>query len=247
VIREALIWLATPCSTAARWEGHLADAISLQQRAARCRIAWASHIEHCHKAVRASIETCDRHRTALILGSGLALEYPLAEIATRFRRVVLADAVHLLPLRRLARQYPNVELHGCDLTAGIPAIDDVDWVVSCNLLSQLPLIPLQRMRRRRSNIRDEVLEAHGREIMARHLDQLGAIGASRCLIADAEQSLRDRSGNLVEHSDYAGVLDLDRHAYSTWEWNIAPAGELPDGLSAMHRVVACHWPARQEA
>lgn len=242
MIREAIAWLLTPCSPEARWQGHLAAAIALQQRAARCRVAWAGHVAQCHQAVRTSFDRCERHRTALILGSGLALEYPLAALAARFERVVLADIVHLWPLRQLARRHPHVELLACDLSTGLPIGDDVDWVVSCNLLSQLPLIPMRRMQRRRPETDAATLEACGRDIMARHLDWLGAIDAVRCLIADAEQTVRDRNGRVVDHADYAAAFDLDRHAYATWEWRIAPPGELPAGLSATHRMTACHWP-----
>ena len=239
MIREACAWLVTPCSTQARWQGHLAAAIALQQRAARCRPAWASHLAQCHGAVRTSLADCERHRTALVLGSGLALEYPLAEIAARFERVVLADIVHLWPLRRLARRHSNVELLACDLTAGLPSIDRVDWVVSCNLLSQLPLIPVRRLLPATD---DTAREVCGRDIMAHHLDRLGAIDAVRCLIADAEQTVRDRNGEIVEHTDYSAVFDLDRHAYASWEWLVAPPGELPEGLSAIHRITASRWP-----
>lgn len=242
MIAEALAWLATPCSLDARRHGHLAAAIALHSRAARCRSAWAGHIAHCHQAVRHSLAHCRNHRTALVLGSGLALEYPLAELAARFRRVILADVVHLWPLRRLARRFANVELLACDLAEGLPAIADADWVLSANLISQLPLIPVERIGRRQRQVDEGTLEAHGREIMARHLDGLAAIDAERCLIADAEQSVRDRSGKVVDHADYAAVFGFDRCAYATWRWDIAPPGELSDGLSASHRMVACRWP-----
>lgn len=265
MLREIFTWLRTPCPPAARRLGHLAAAIGLESRARRCRAAWAAHIEHCHAAVRQSLSHCGQHRTALVLGSGLALEYPLAELSARFARVILADIVHLPALRRQAKRYPNVELAYCDLTglaaalvelprgsgaaaiealptaSRLPAVDDVDWVVSCNLLSQLPLLPVAWLAHRSPQVDTDTLEQWGRRLMRRHLDDLAACGGERCLIADAEQTTRDRHGRLLERADIGKVLDLERRAYASWSWPVAPPGELADGLTAEHRVVACRW------
>ena len=267
MIREALTWLATPCSRAARRIGYLGEAIGLESRARRCRQAWAAHIEHSRHAVMQSVARCDQRRTALVLGSGLALEYPLAELAAQFRHVVLADIVHLPALRRHARRFGNVELVACDLTgltdallamrpdatpadlaALVPGAPDlpvgnVDWVVSCNVLSQLPLLPAAWLGRRCAQLSADALERWGRNVMARHLAWLAAFDAERCLIADAAQTTHDCNGRVVEHADIAAAFGLDRHAYASWDWRIAPPGELPDGLSASPRVVACRWPA----
>lgn len=267
MLREALTWLATPCAPAARRIGYLGAAIGLESRARRCRAVWAEHLRHCRRAVTQSLTHCTRHRTALILGAGLALEYPLAELSAQFRRVILTDIVHLPTLRRQARRHANVELAACDLTgltdavaalrrdatatdlaalvAAQPRLDvgEVDWVLSSNVLSQLPLLPATWLRRRCARLSDDALECWGRAIMARHLSWLAALDAERCLIADAAQTTRDRAGRILEHADIAAAFDLDRHAYATWDWTIAPQGELPDGLSACHRVVACRWPS----
>lgn len=267
MLAEILTWLATPCPPAARRLGYLGSAIGLASRARRCRRAWAGHLEHSRNAVMQSLARCRQRRTALILGSGLALEYPLDSIAAQFEHVVLADIVHLPAMRRQACRYANVELLSCDLGGlteslltfprsgtvadldGLVAtpprieIDDVDWVVSCNLLSQLPLLPTAWLQRRNPQLADAILERWGRSIMSRHLDWLDSFTAERCLVADAEQITHDRRGNILERADLAAAFGLERHAYASWEWEIAPPGELPDGMSARHRVVACRWPA----
>ena len=267
MFREIVTWLTTSCPPSTRRLGYLQAAIGLESRARRCRKDWAGHLEQCRQAVSKSVERCRRRRTALVLGSGLALEYPLAQLSAQFERVVLADIVHLPAVRRLARRYSNVELVACDLSgladelleipahstaADVAALvvnvpefgrDDVDWVVSCNLLSQLPLLPVAWLARRCPQLDDNDLERWGRTIMTRHLDWLGALDAERCLIADAEQFTRDRRGMIVEHADISAAFGLDRYAYASWEWKVAPPGELPGGLSAAHRIVACHWPS----
>ena len=90
MLREAVAWLATPCNSEARRLGYLKEAIAFESRHRRCGGAWRDHLAHCHAAVRESLECCERHGTALVMGSGLALEFPLAELAARFERVVLA-------------------------------------------------------------------------------------------------------------------------------------------------------------
>lgn len=267
MLAEILTWLATPASAEARRLGYLKAAIGLQSRAARCRAAWSSHLAHCHDAVRASVARCPRRNTALVLGSGLGLEFPLEELAGGFDHVVLADIVHLPAIRRRAARHPNVELLSVDLAALAPPLlraaprdaaaihaliappslppallATTDWVISCNLLSQLPMLPVAWLERRR-NMAPVDLERIGRRIMACHLEWLGSLPGVRCLIADAEQTVRDAEGRILESTNLAAAFDLDRHATASWTWELAPAGELADGLSAVHRVVACDWPA----
>lgn len=268
MLREAYTWLATRCAPATRRLGYLQAAIGLESRAARCRTAWLPHLENCRAAIRQSMQSASGHRHAIVFGSGLTLEYPLDELAARFRNVTLVDIVHLPVARRAARRFPNVELVELDLTgcveflhrqgetapsdaifAAIAAnaptasrFPDADWVVSCNLLSQLPLLPIAWLQRRRPDCDDAMLERWGRTLMARHLEFLGGFDAQRCLIADATQTLRSAQGIVVEHANYATPLDMERHAYAAWDWAVAPAGELADGMTAVHRVMACNWP-----
>lgn len=267
MLAEILTWLKTPASAEARRMGYLRAAIGLQSRASRCRTAWSNHVENCRTAVRHSIARSTGYRTALVLGSGLGLEFPLDELAARFERVVLADIIHLPRLRQQAARHGNVELLSIDLASlarpllldvpGDPAavealvapprlppkiLANLDWVVSCNLLSQLPMLPVAWLERG-GDWKAADLERIGRRIMACHLEWLGSLPGERCLIADAQQIVRDAAGNVLECTDIAAAFGLNRYVTASWEWQLAPPGELADGLSAMHRVVACDWPA----
>lgn len=265
MLREALTWLLTPCTPTARKLGYLREAVAFASRARRCRSAWAPHFAACHRAVAASLAECEAGGTALVLGSGLAAEFPLEALSARFERVVLVDMVHLPEVRRRAGKLGNVELCTHDLsgvaaglagdwrdpaasldgtgwTATLPAIEHINWALSCNLLSQLPLLPVARLRRLCPQIGDDELEAFGRRIMRRHLDAFLALPAERCLIADGEQLLYDAGGRLAEHSDYRSTLGLDSHIHAEWSWQLAPSGELADGYSAIHKMIAGRWP-----
>lgn len=264
MLAEALVWLRASCPPEARRFGHLREAIALQARARRCRHAWTAHLDHCHEAVHRSLADCPGGGTALVLGSGLALEYPLAILAAHFDRVVLADIVHLPAVRARARRHGNVALLECDLTGSLTALERLDrraaadeldalgepprltdetdpiaWVLSCNVLSQLPLLPVAWLRRRLAHPDEVGLEAFGRRLMARHLDWVATLAPRNCLIADAEQTTHDAAGRVVEHTDIARAFALDAKAYMEWEWRLAPPGELGGGLTATHRVVAC--------
>jgi hypothetical protein len=268
LILEALTWLATPCEPAAKRLGYLTAAIGLQARARRCRKAWAPHIEQSLRAVRESLELCPSRGIALVLGSGLGLEYSLAELAAEFEQVILADVVHLPALRRAARRHGNVELLPIDLSGvvarlatlpinaenetlarldltppGLQALG-ADWVLSANILSQLPQLPITWLESHCPAIDDHTREAFGHRLMTQHLEWLKSFNAHCCLIADAEQTVFDAQGRVIEHTNLARPLGLDKHAYASWEWTLAPKGELQAGLNSRHRMVACHWPAK---
>ena len=268
MFREAWAWLSTPCGSESRRLGYLGEAIAFESRRRRCGEAWREHLAHCHAAVRQSLARCGVHGTALVMGSGLALEYPLAELAARFERVVLADMVHLRSVRRLAARHANVVLVETDLTgicrrllehgatatpaeleawgetlpAPVADPEKVDWVLSANVLSQLPLLPVAWLARRRPDLGDAALEHFGRQLMLRHLDLLAGFEAERLLLADAEHKVRDGTGAVVEHTDFTGAHGLPPHAFASWSWPVAPQGELADGWSREHQVVACRWP-----
>jgi hypothetical protein len=267
VILEALTWLVTPCDGAARRLGYLGAAIGLQARAQRCRKAWVPHMEQARQAVTESIARSSGRGTALVLGSGLGLEYSLAQLAAEFRQVILVDVVHLPSLRRATRRYRNVSLLRLDLSGAITGLAALpptanagdlnqlaisppglqalkpDWVLSANLLSQLPLLPAAWLEKHCPAIDAAAIEAFGRRLMRQHLQWLEGFEAPVCLIADAAQTLHDADGQLVEHTDLAAPLGFDNRSYAHWEWTLAPPGELPDGLSSRHQMVACHRPA----
>ena len=91
------------------------DAVALWSRATRCRSAWAPHEARCHAAVRAATADLPRRHTALVLGSGLLRDVALAHLVESFQRVILVDAVHLVPAHWRAR-HPKVELVTADLS-----------------------------------------------------------------------------------------------------------------------------------
>uniref|UniRef100_UPI000ACC73C1 hypothetical protein n=1 Tax=Methylogaea oryzae TaxID=1295382 RepID=UPI000ACC73C1 len=147
-----------------------------------------------------------------------------------------ADAVLALP-----KQAGETDLAELGQRSPQRFLDDagIDFVASVNLLSQLPLAPSQWLLQHRPRLSDAAVNTFALALMQRHLDYLAAFPCSACLVADAEQVTHDRAGATLERTDLATHFRLDRLAYLSWWWEIAPPGELPHGAYARHRVIAC--------
>lgn len=257
MLTEWLTWLAADCPPPARKLGYLRESIGIRSRYRRCRTAWQPHLEQSRKALLDSLQACSSFRTALVFGSGLLLDVPLEELARRFERVYLVDVVHLPEVRRAVRRHANVRCISHDVTGFIEHMDGltperlalpppqrfldepgIDWVASVNLLSQLPLLPQDWLRRRFPALDETTLEAWGTRLMRQHLDYLAAFAAPTCLVADMEQTVRDRNGDTIERVDFAARLGFCDERPNQWRWDIAPEGEIAPGIAGFHRVAA---------
>ncbi|TGD98269.1 hypothetical protein [Methylobacterium nonmethylotrophicum] len=254
MLLDLLHWLALPASLTARRLGHAGDSVRLAARSRRCRRAWAPHLAAAQDAVRAAMENLPRRDTIVVLGSGLLDDVPIDDLAGAFRRVVLVDAVHPWRSRWRARAHRNVARLTFDLsgTEGLllgrsdafgpalpPVCREADLVVSANLLSQLPILPVARLEAagRLGPWTDP--DAFGRRIVAAHLDALGSLSARTCLVTDLDEAEEDRDGRVLERIDLLYGIDpgpAPRH----WDWVLAPFGEASRDRRLVHRVAA--WP-----
>lgn len=250
-------WL-TDCPTLLRRLGHAYAATACAARGRRCARAWAPHRERTKAAIRAAVAACASRRTVLVLGSGPLADVPLVDLTGRFGRVVLADAAHP-PAARLAawrcRNGPTaVTLATLDLTGTAAALTDpavtappapgctaflddptVNLVLSVNLLSQLPLLPLAAALHRWP---ETAADAYGRAIVAAHLAHLRGFRCPVLLVTDIARTTLDRDGRILERQDPLYGVALPAGAAEEWDWELAPAGELPDGRTLRTRVRA---------
>ncbi len=185
----------------------------------------------------------------MILGSGLLDDIPLSDLAGRFERVILVDMVHLWPARRAARRYANVTLQVADLSGCVDWLrgngerrtdplslfdrEEIDFVVSANLLSQLPILPLDWFESRNRPPPDGL----GRGIVVAHLEGLSRLRARVCLVTDLDQMTEDREGRVVERLDLLHGIGLPAPDRS-WIWEIAPFGEVGRRRRQIHHVHA---------
>ncbi|ACI99445.1 hypothetical protein [Rhodospirillum centenum] len=248
-------WL-TDCPAPLRRLGHAYAATACAARGRRCARAWAPHRERTKAAIRAAVAASACHRTVLVLGSGPLADVPLADLTGRFGRVVLADAAQP-PAARLAAWRARrgaVTLATLDLTGTAAALTDpastappppgcaaflddpgIDLVLSVNLLSQLPLLPLAAALHRWP---ETDADAYGRAVIAAHLAHLRGFRCPVLLVTDIARTTLDRDGRVVEREDPLFGVSLPAGTVEDWDWELAPAGELPGGRTHRTRVRA---------
>ncbi len=250
--------------------GHLSQQVALWARHRRRRAAWEPHLARCRAVALAAARSCpqEARRTALVLGSGLLLDVPLAELSALFARVVLVDLAFLPEVRGQAARLGNVttleaDLTGClghlpgalaaplpdalaALAAGLPAgLAELDFVYSANVLSQLPLFALESLSALEApGLQEERRRELGAALVRQHLDGLFALGCPACLVTDrTEQGLR--RGEVEYEVDLLFGVDPGLTG-ETWVWSMAPDGEAVRGLDVERQVLgaAAVRPAR---
>ena len=247
MLLDWLHYLTTPAPKDFRRVGFVRDSIWLLSRSRRCRAAWQTHLMRSRELVIEIVAGLRKRRTVVVLGSGLLDDVPLEALARSFESVVLVDVVHPWPARAAMRRHGNVrlvefDLSGCvdwmlgrsrDLGPVLPDIchaSDVDLVISANVLSQLPILPLDWFEARGGLPADL-----GSRIVSAHLDGLTALATRVCLVTDITQVDTDRAGDIIDRSDllHGIVLGMpDRE----WEWELAPFGEAARGSRLVHQV-----------
>jgi hypothetical protein len=220
VLVEALKYAAARLSGHPDPHGLLSELIALEARHGRCRKHWQPHLERSRAAVLAAAAAlpAQRRRTALVLGSGLLLEVPLAELAALFSRVILVDLAFPPAVSRLARRLGNVELLPRDLTGCLDALTthaaptapavpaprlglespdlwpDLDFAYSANVLSQLPVFALEALRGKAKTMPEPVLADFAAGLIRAHLDWLAALPCPALLLTDTVEHARPMPG-----------------------------------------------------
>lgn len=252
MILSALLHLAAHTTPALRRLGLVGESIALASRARRQRKAWAPHEAACHAVIERVIAALPHHRKVVVLGSGLLRDVPVATLLARFQQVVLVDAVHLPHIRWhlrkqhitwLTRDLSGVanwltgEMQGREAPVQDLAQDsEIDLVISANLLSQLPIQPedwLDRHPGRAKALPTDLLH----HIIAGHLEDLAAFPCPVCLLTDVEMIERDQTGATTDTLDLMRGVALPAPD-ATWEWLVAPRGEIDHTHSYHHRVFA---------
>lgn len=248
MLAEFVEYLLTPCPSPARKLGYLTEAVAIRARHRRCRAAWQGHLENSRAAIMEAATASPGRKCALVLGSGALLDVPVEQLAGMFGRVMLADVVHPLAARWRARRLGNVSLLTLDVTGTLGALADgpdipdctpyalldllqretPDLVVSANILSQLPLLPLRRLEATGLHAQPE-LEAFASRLLGEHIRLLQDGPGAACLLAD------------IGWNGTAGIVDPLRGTplpppVRTWTWNVAPRPEISRDHDVSHEV-----------
>lgn len=253
MLAEMLLYRLTRAEPWADALGYREGAVRLWSRARRCARAWKPHLERSRAEILAGAGACARRRTALILGSGVLADVPLRELAHLFEKVLLVDVVHLPMIRWRAKRLGNVACETVDLTGVAAALvrsaeepwpapgsryglDDpsVDFVVSLNLVSQLPLTPCEHVETG-LGLPEGAADAFGRRLVEAHLAHLAGFDARVLALGDRERRFIDRAGKVFDRDDplYGAALpSID----AEWDWDVAPLGEQSGDYAIRNKV-----------
>lgn len=243
MIVEAIQHFLTPALREVKALGYVREAIAIDARYARCRDAWAGHLEKCKKHILAATDSLPPNSTVMIIGSGALHDVPLREIEEQGRSLTLVDIVHLPRIRKLCKN--NIQLIEQDVTGWVRPLfhkrqakeirnnlPKTDLVISLNILSQLPLNLIKYAERHNIPLPDNF----ARTIMAEHLDMINSLAPQSLIISDLDRSYKNED-ELLEKESALPELELPC-PHDIWDWDIVPKGELDRRISLIHHV-AC--------
>lgn len=254
MIWEAIQYLSTrPKLPVAKEMDYLKESIAMVSRAKRCQAQWGAHYQQCQQAIINAFTPLKHKRTVIVIGAGTLNDVPLKPLSEAFEKVILVDLVFLKSAYRMADKYANIELVEHDVTESLNALkhgisnvekpmrwlDDerVDLVVSLNLVTQLPLIPV-RWLMSRFDFTETQVDRIGKQLITEHLSYLSKFEARVCLIADQEDVEFNQAGEVVDRFDPWWDVEPPTAEYS-WEWQVVPLGEGRSGIYQQNRVGVC--------
>lgn len=246
----------------ARRLGLLHEHVAITFRRRRAGRAWAPHLAACRTTILMGADRCTTRRRALVIGAGDCADVPVLELAARFDEVVLTDVVLGPELRAFARRSggkvraeiwdatgalvvlarewqrlspAQVESLFAESDPGAPPGGEPDLVISANCISQLGVVPLDRLPTADD---DETLSSRcGAAAARRHLQWLAARRGVRVLLGDLERIDVGTDGRELRRERVPGLEGL-RPPDRTWRWKLAPIPELSWKFHRLHEVGA---------
>ena len=246
MLNEWITHLSTSCPQPHRRMGYLKELIAIDRRHRRCLSSWTPHLERCRDLIIKATDHCNDKNKAVVLGSGLLLDIPLSYLAQHFDDVVLVDVCHLRQTRQMVKSFQNVRFLELDVS-GIadqlnhwlsghqnaplpsPCIDPdmlsgANYVISSNLLAQLPLTPLAYLEQSAPHIESMVREGFARDIVDHHLSLLQSLDCPVTLITETFRLISSDEKTLNKIDPLFGAPLL--YEGEEWWWDIAPRPEI---------------------
>lgn len=252
MILEAYIWALSKAVPGARKAGLVYEVAGIAGRFRRHKKAWEPHLNTTRRLIAEAAANAPADKPILVLGAGLGLDLPVKNLAAHKGGAHLCDAVETPSLRRTLRQYPTLSFERIDLTGMLnafwadtncdtieaPAVAPVpagDWglVISCNILSQLPLSFAASPPTTDTEARITAA------IQKAHIDALNRQACPILLITDYER--RDEQKTQQDIIPSVPPHLLPGNAFEEWDWHIAPKGELGKDRTVTLKVGAWRW------
>ncbi|WP_374764168.1 hypothetical protein [Yunchengibacter salinarum] len=248
--------LTARAAPGARRLGLVRESAAITARARRLTQQWHPHLAASKAAIQTFLTRQAGTGPLLIWGAGAGHDLPFDALARWPDRVVLADAVLPLSLRRRAGRWPHMRLHcgdatgllgtyaalpdGAAITVPDPApllapIRDMPppgAVISLNLLSQLPR-PFVG-----APPHDSAASALARALIRAHLAALAALPALVISDVRLHQGTANKAVDTIPPDLHPPAPQgrITPHAScQTWDWALAPPGDTtgPERLTVM--------------
>lgn len=262
MLAELFRSLTLRCPPWARLLGLAHEHVAITYRYRRVSAAWAPHLEASRAAILAGAERCRERNRVLVIGAGDCRDVPVVELAARFETVVLTDVVIGPELRKLARRSGGKiraevwdatgalarlaegwhSLSAAEVEAlfakgdpGLPPGGEPDLVVSANCISQLGVVPVDRLQATKA---DEGFQNRcGAAAARRHRQWLAVRPGVRVLLGDRARLDIDAQGRELKRAEMPGMDGLRRPDRS-WRWLLAPIPEWDPAFDRVHEVGA---------
>ncbi len=244
MIKEIFQSLLTPCPPAVKKLGYLAEIIAIESRYQRQKTYWESHLRNSRHFILKTAQTSAEKKRINIIGAGILLDVPIDELCKMFDEVVLIDILFLPQIRKRFKDHPHIKFLQIDVSGVVeavykrqeafpspvlPELPIADVTVSTNLLSQLPLLPMEYLRTENAQ--------WGKLIIEKHLELIKKTSPLSILLCETNQIYYDRHGKMIEDNDMMFGVELPK-AQDQWIWNIAPRGEDSNDYSIEGTVKA---------
>lgn len=262
MLAELFRYFTLRCPPWARLLGLAYEHAAIATRHRRTATAWAPHLEQSRAAILAAADRCKSRRRVLVIGAGDCRDVPVAELAARFDEVLLTDVVLGPEIRRLAkRSGGRIRAEIWDATgalaelargvrslsgneaveilsrsdAGPPPGGEPDLVVSANCVSQLGMVPCDRLHAAEDD--DKLADRCTAAAARRHQQWLAARSGVRVLLGDRARLDIAPDGRALKREPMPG-MDALRKPDRTWRWLLAPIPEWSPEYDRVHEVGA---------
>ena len=221
--------------------GYYNDQKGIMNRYLREVQNWNVHLEKTQKAILEGMAGKSRNKV-IVLGSGWLLDVPLTELAKSFKEVWLVDVYHPPQVIKKASQYSNIKFIQTELTGlaeqiynstkvyrktrfktpvevlkPAPVIDlnPYDYIISCNILSQLDIILMDYLREYHVYSTEE-MEYMVKQIQKAHIDILP--NKKTLLICDLEEWVMDAEEKVSTRRPLVFVPLPGMETMTSWIW-----------------------------
>ena len=261
MLKEIFQYISTPCQPYVKKLGFLTETIGMEARYQRCQTEWDSHYKQCQLAIVQAASKVANKNTIVVMGAGSLREIPLEQLSQDFIHVVLVDLVFLNRVKKIASFYQNVSLVEADVSNSLeelltqsdckklikylvsnppvlsdilPNIQEVNCIISLNLITQIPLIPVSRFIHKFNS--DIVLvDELARLLIQQHLALLKSAADKKCLISDREICEYDAKKVLLDVIDPTWGIEFPQSELS-WQWQSVPLYESSQKIKKIHTV-----------